>query len=220
MYYPEIKQKAMDLRKEGYSYNYIIKHVPVARSTISDWLHDIPFTPNQYTVKTIGNARIASGNYKHQVKVRSLEKAEIQAKKDISNLSDRDLKMLGLGIYIGEGSKTINITRVSNSDPKIIKLMIKWLKISFGVSEKQIRIRLHLYPDSREYECIKYWSEEVEIPENQFYKPTIDHRNNKKSDKHGKLPFGTAHASVTSFGNKKHGVYLHRLIMAWINRVL
>ena len=74
MYFPEIKQKAIQLRKEGYSHNYILKHVSVAKSTLSDWLHDIPFTPNQYTLDTIGKAHIASGVYKHQIKVKSLEK--------------------------------------------------------------------------------------------------------------------------------------------------
>jgi len=220
MYFPEIKQKAIQLRKDGYSYNHIVKHVPVSKSTLSEWLHDVPFIPNQYTKDAIGNARIASGVFKHQVKVKSLEKAELQAKEDIGILSSRDVMMLGLGIYIGEGSKTFNITRISNSDPKIIKLMIKWLQISFAIEEKQVRVRLHIYPDSIESECIKYWSKEIGILESQFYKSTIDHRNNKKSDKHGKLPFGTAHVSVKSFGNGIHGVYLHRRIMAWINKVL
>jgi hypothetical protein len=123
--------------------------------------------------------------------------------------------MLGLGMYIGEGGKTSGITRVTNSDPKIIKLAIRWLKVSFGVETKNLKIRLHLYPDSEEIECADYWSKHTGIPVNQFFKPTIDRRTNKKLSKNGKLPFGTAHLNVNGFG-----VYLHRLIMAWINRVL
>ena len=220
MYFPEIKQKAINLRKEGYSYNYIIKHVPVTKSTLSEWLHDIPFVPNRHKLETIGNAHIASGIYKHQAKVKNLEKADIQARSDIENLSDRDILMLGLGIYIGEGGKTAGITRIINSDPKIIKFTLKWLLVSLGVEMKQIKIRLFIYPDNNEKECIEYWSKQTGIPPDQFFKSIIDVRNNKKEKNHGKLPFGTAHVSVKSFGNKDHGVYLHRLIMAWINRVL
>src|SRR3989344_4742427 len=186
MYFPEIKQKAIQLRKEGYSHNYILKHVSVAKSTLSDWLHDIPFTPNQYTLDTIGKAHIASGVYKHQIKVKSLEKAELQARKDILNLSDRDIMMLGLGLYIGEGGKTENI-----------------------------KVRLFLYPDNIEKDCIEYWSKQIGVPDSQFFKPTIDIRTNKKMSNKRKLPFGTAHMSING-----SGVYLHRLIMAWINRVL
>ncbi len=220
MYFPEIKQKAIQLRKEGYSYNYIIQHVPVTKSTLSEWLRDVPFTPNQHTVDTIGNARIASGIYKHQVKLDSLEKARIQSEKDIGTLSDRDIMMLGLGVYIGEGGKTLGMTRIINSDPKIIKLAIKWLRVSFGVEMKNLKIRLFIYPDNNEKECIRYWSKQIGVPQNQFFKSIIDRRTDKKAVKKGKLPFGTAHMSVKGFKEKKFGVYLHRLIMAWINRVL
>lgn len=220
MHYPEIKQKAIKLRKEGYSYNYIIKHVPVAKSTLSEWLHDTPFIPNKYTIETIKKANIASGNYKHQVRVESLKKAEIQAMKDIGVLSKRDIMMLGLGIYIGEGGKTSNITKITNSDPKIIKFAIKWFTTSFNVNTRQFKIRLHLYPDNDEKECLEYWSKQTKIPTNQFFKSSIDIRTNKKKQSHGKLPFGTAHMTVQGLGSKDFGAYLHRRIMAWINLVL
>lgn len=220
MYFPEIKQKAIQLRKEGYSYNYIVKYVPVAKSTLSEWLQNIPFVPNQHTIETIGNARIASGLYKHGIKMKSLEEAGLEAKKIIPTLSERDVMMLGLGIYIGEGGKTEDITRIINSDPRIIKLTLKWWQTSFGIDMKQVMIRLYLYPDSKEDECIQYWSTNTGISKTNFHPSTIDRRINKKESKHGKLPFGTAHVTVNSLGNKKHGSYLHRLIMALINIVL
>ena len=220
MYFPEIKQKAIGLRKEGYSYNYIMKHVPVTKSTLSEWLHDIPFTPNQHTLDTIGKAHIASGVYKHGIKVKSLERAELQAQKDIGNLSDRDIMMLGLGVYIGEGNKAYNITKITNSDPRIINFAIKWFTNTFGVNINQIKIRLHLYPDNNEKECVEYWSKYTTIPSHQFFKSGIDRRMDKKNSNRKKLPYGTAHMTVQSHGNKDFGVYLHRRIMAWINKVL
>ena len=138
----------------------------------------------------------------------------------MGNLSDRDIMMLGLGIYIGEGSKTDGITRIINSDPKIIKFAVKWFITSFGVKTNQFRIRLHLYPDNNENECIEYWSKYTGIHKSQFFKPTIDRRINKKKSNYGKLPFGTAHMSVKGLKDERFGVYLHRLIIAWINRVL
>jgi len=216
----ELKKEAISLRKRGYTYSYISKELSVSKSTLSDWLHNIPFNPNKYTIKKILKARLSSGVYKYKTKIVSLKKAELQAKKDISDFSKRDLEMLGLGIYIGEGGKTNGITRIINSDPRVIKLMIKWLKVSFGVDRKQIKIRLYIYPDNQEDECIKYWSKQTKISTTQFFKSTIDRRTDKKVSKKGKLPFGTAHISVKSFGNKNHGVFLHRLIMARINRIL
>lgn len=220
MHLQETKQRAIDLRKQGYSYNYIYKFVPVSKSTLSDWLREIPFKPNQHTIETIGKARAASGAKKHLIKMGTLNRAKLQAKKDIEKISKRDLFMLGLAIYIGEGGKSSDITRVANANPKIIRLSIKWFREICGVSIKQIRIRLYLYPDNNEKECINYWSKFIKVPINQFQTSIIDTRKNKKENKKGKLPFGTAHMSIRSLGNKNFGVYLHRLILAWIDRVL
>ena len=220
MHLQETKQRAIDLRKQGYSYNYIAKFVPVAKSTLSDWLAKIPYSPNQHTIETIGKALAASGEKKHVMKLKSLNKAKLQAEKDIKNISKRDLFMLGLAIYIGEGGKSFNITRVINADPRIIRLSIKWFIEICGVKMEQIKIRLFLYPDNNEVECIEYWSNFTKIPKSQFHTSVIDRRENKKENKKGKLPFGTAHMSVISLGNKKFGVNLHRLILAWIERVL
>jgi hypothetical protein len=220
MYVYEIKQKVLDLRKEGYSYTYISKLTGIVKSTLSEWLTNVPFKPNQYTLDTIGKARTASGLKKHLIKVESLEKAKVQAKKDIGKLSKRDLFLLGLGVYIGEGTKSFDSTRITNADPKIIKFSIRWLKEVCGLETKNLRIRMHLYPDNNEKNCRDFWSKETGIPTDQFHKSIIDHRENKKINKKGKLPFGTVHLSIKGFRDKRFGVNLHRLILAWINEVL
>lgn len=220
MYYQETKQEALRLRREGYSYTYIKNVLKIPKSTLSDWLHNIKFTPNKVTLETIGKARIESGKYKNKLKKENILKAVLQAEKDIGNMTNRDIMMLGLGIYIGEGGKTAGLTRLINSDPKIITFMIKWFKTSFNVKVKNLTLRLHLYPDNDVDKCIKYWSQKTKIPTTQFTKTIIDTRTDKKNKNRNKLPFGTAHLSIKSFNNKDLGVYLHRRIMAWINKVL
>jgi len=93
MHTQKIRQKAIELRKAGYSYNYIMKYIPVAKSTLSEWLYDIPFTPNQHTKETIGSARIASGLYKNNLKRENVKNATKQAYKDITSLSKRDVRL-------------------------------------------------------------------------------------------------------------------------------
>ncbi|OHB08325.1 MAG: hypothetical protein A3I19_01770 [Candidatus Zambryskibacteria bacterium RIFCSPLOWO2_02_FULL_38_13] len=220
MHLQQTKQKAIDLRKRGYSYSYITQFVPVSKSTLSDWLGKIPFLPNKHTIETIGKARAASGAKKHLMKLESLNKAKLQSEKDIGEISKRDLFMLGLAIYIGEGGKFNDITRVVNADPRIIRLSIKWFIEICGIRIEQIRIRLYLYPDNNELECVNYWSNFTEVPISQFHTSIIDRCVNKKENKKGKLPFGTAHMSIISLGDKNFGVNLHRLILAWIDKVL
>ena len=45
-------------------------------------------------------------------------------------------------------------------------------------------------------------------------------RTNKKKDRRGVLPYGTAHLSMVSNGNRDFGVLLHRKIIASIDQVL
>jgi len=219
MHTQHIKQKAVELRKAGYSYNYIMKHVPVSKSTLSSWLYNIPFTPNKYTKETIGNARIASGMYKNKIKRDSVDSAQKNASKDIENLSQRDIRMLGLGLYIGEGGKTGGITRIINSDPRIIKMVLHWFRVQFGIKNENLKVRLHIYPDTNKDKAIAYWSSVLKIEKIHFSNPTVDTRTNKKRTYVGKLRYGTAHLTVKSLGDKKLGVYLHRYIMALIDRV-
>jgi transposase len=43
----EEKKRAIGLRKKGYSYNEIVKHVGVAKSTLSLWCRDVILGPDQ-----------------------------------------------------------------------------------------------------------------------------------------------------------------------------
>ena len=215
-----IREKTFDLRKRGYSYTYISEQTGIKKSTLSDWLHNVEYHPNQETINRIGKARAASGRVKHLQKLRTIEEARQIAVSDIRELNKRDLFMLGIGLYIGEGSKTSNIIRVINSKPEIIKLAIKWFRDICGLSNENFSLRIHMYPDNNIDETLKYWSNQTGMPLSHFAKSQIDTRTGKKLFKRGKLPFGTAHLSIRSKGNKNFGVRLSRRILAWIEIVL
>ena len=215
-----MREHIFKLRKEGYSYNYISEKTGVSKSTLSGWLSGVPYTPNKTIIERIGKARAASGYAKSIQKLKSFENARVEAKKEIGEITKRDLLMLGIGIYIGEGTKTNDIIRVINADPKIIKFAVRWFEETCGLSKENFRIRLHLYPDNNIKKCINFWSNFSGIPVSKFQKTYVDLRENKKMFKRGKLPHGTAHLSIRSNGKKEFGVFLARKINAWIEEVL
>lgn len=217
---PLLKKKAGNLRKKGYSYTDIRQKIGVSKSTLSVWLGNIPYTPNALVLKRMEKARRVSVVVKNRQKLESIALAKAVAKKDVKMLSQRDVFMLGLGIYIGEGTKTHGITRVINSNPLIIKFIIKWFKDVCGLGNRNFVIRLYLYPDNNQKKSIKFWSRITGIPVHQFHKVQIDKRTNKKLAKRGKLPYGTAHLGIRSFGEKRFGIFLSRKINAWIDEVL
>ena len=215
-----IKSEAVLLRKKGYSYGYIYEKMNISKGTLSYWLSDVPYTPNKYTIDKIGKARLASNFAKRRIKLESISAAKKEAIRDVGVLNKRDLFMLGIGLYLGEGAKTNDSVRIINSDPKIIKLAVRWFKEICGLSISNFRVRLHLYPDNKVVDAINFWSKELGIKKDYFQKIQIDQRKDKKKFNKGKLPFGTAHLSIVSNGDKRFGVYLARRINAWIENVL
>lgn len=194
----------------------IVEELGVARGTLSYWFKDRPFTPNQEVIKRIQRGPIKSGALRHEKKLRDIKHRQELGQKEIGILSKRDLWMLGLGLYIGEGSKTTEGIRISNSDPVVIATSVRWLKETCNLTNDNLTVRIHLYPDNNETESKKFWSNVTGLPFSNFRKTIVDIRTNKKSSNRSKLPYGTAHISVVSKGDPEKGVALYRRINGWI----
>jgi len=212
------KKQATRLREKGYSYGMIVEKLGISKSTLSCWFKDLPFTPNKDAIERIKQGPFKSGQLRHNQRVRNTIQIKEAAKNELGKISKRDLWMLGIGLYIGEGDKAYEMVRIINSDPKVIKLSIKWFKDICELQNKNVVITLHLYPDNNIARCIKYWSKTTSIPTTQFRKSQVDIRSNKVSKKSKMLPYGTAQISILSNGNPDFGVNLHRKIMGWIEK--
>lgn len=215
---PRLKQKAIRLRKKGYSYNLILKEVSVAKSTLSEWLRDVPYEPNEKVKNRIKGAQVKAREWKRRNKKKSLENAQKEAVDMIGEFTQRDLLMLGLGLYIGEGGKGFHITRFVNSDPQVVCVALKWFEEIFGLKKKNFRLKIHLYPDNDIEKSLNFWSDVTGIPRSQFGKTQIDRRK-KKSKKRKMLKYGTVHVVIVAQGEKKFGVFLLRKILAMIREV-
>ena len=216
----KLKIKAVRLRKLGFSYALINSKIRVANSTLNYWLKDVPYKPNKTVLKRIQESSFKSAKILRDRKLASIKLSKELADKEIGSITKRDLWMLGVGIYIGEGTKNkTQMVRIVNSDPEVIKLAIKWLKSTCELSTSNFRIAIHTYPDIDIESTLDYWSQKTGIPRNQFRKTQIDTRTNKLAKNKGKSLFGTAQLTVHSNGRKEHGVLLFRKIMGWIEAV-
>ena len=214
MHNPSIRDKALALRKNGFSYKYISSKTGLSKATLSGWLTEIPYTPNEETVVTFGKARAAASARRAKLRQESIEDIRKIAIKDVGRINKRDLFMFGLALYLGEGCKTNSQVRMVNSDPHIIRATIVWFKM-LGVEKKQFRLRMYLYPDSDVKQSLQFWSRTTSIPVSQFQKHQIDRRIDKKAKKRRKLPFGTVQLTVQSRGRKEYGVLFFRKIQLW-----
>jgi len=195
-----LKEKAIELRKAGWSYNMIVDEIGVSKSSLSLWLREIPYKPNKAVEKRVNDSLLAFVMSRHEVKMNSFKRAQNDARQQLGTLSKRDLLMLGLGLYIGEGAKRDELVHIMNSDPDVMRLTLEWIRKILEVPNKHLQLVLHIYPDNSELEAKKYWSGITGIPFSQYGKTQIDRRINKSVAKRRKLPYGTAHVKVRARG--------------------
>ncbi len=189
------KKKAIVLRKQGESIKDIAKALGVAKSSISVWVRDVQLTKKQLSElsrggfsKDVIEKRRTTRLSNEQIKRESIMHL---AGKDITKISKYELRLIGLCLYWGEGGKTNQgIARVSNSDPVVIKVMMRFFREISLVEEKKFRGHIHTYSHLNAKVAEKYWSEVSGIPCKQFYKTYIK-KSISSLGKRDKLPYGT-----------------------------
>lgn len=213
------KQKAIELRGKGMSYGLIGSELGISKSTLSNWLKDLPYTPNEQVLSRIRHGQGAYGLRRRQIRIEEISELKSQGIAEVGKMSKRDLWMIGLGLWIGEGSKTMEQIRLVNSDPRVVSLFIRWLHEICELQDENITVAMHLYPDSDEIASMKYWINITKLPKKQFRKTQIDRRLDKRILKKGKTPNGTLHITVVSRHNSEKGVRLYRKMMGWVAAV-
>ncbi|MEK7562337.1 MAG: helix-turn-helix domain-containing protein [Patescibacteria group bacterium] len=198
------KNLAIKLRRQGKSYNQIVKILGTPKSTLSLWLRDIDMSPKIRkkfwdSVKQRQAESITKFNKKQAEKAR--EKAqEIQknAYEMIGAPSKKELLLMGAALYWAEGfKKTRWILAFSNSDPLMIKVIMKFFREICNVPEEKMRGTVQIHPNVTPEQAINYWSKITKIPQCQFSKCyTRLSPSSKQKRPYNTLPYGTLRISV------------------------
>lgn len=209
MHTKETKAEAVRLRRSGLSYNEILEKVPVAKSTLSLWLRDVPLTKSQqkrlrlkHQMSNEGGiaenkpAAIGNSNFYRKRRQRRFEAA--QRKFRGLSLNKRSLALVGAALYWAEGCKRGTELRFTNSDSDMIRLFLIWVRDILGVVEEDLSCcvsKVHLNNGKSYSEVEYYWSEVTGIPRTQFTKPTIA-APKKTSNRRNILVYGIIRISV------------------------
>lgn len=174
------RQKALNLRRQGKTYNEIKKELKIAKSTLSEWLSKFPLTEEQMHLlkKSRKGSRIIASEKnritKQKKRDKRIEEAYEKEKKRWISLSKRELELAGIFLYWGEGAKLINgPIFLNNTDPKVLKFTLYWLIFALEIPKEKIKIVLHLYNDMDIKKELEFWSKELKLPLSQFSKPYI-----------------------------------------------
>jgi len=171
--------KARKLRRKGESIKKIAKLVKVSVSTVSLWCRDIELTDNQ--VENLRKRQTdpfygkrldyyLKKKKEFNIKLINLKKEGIDS---IGRLTKREVFLIGTALYWGEGFKKDSLVGLATLDINIAKFFIFWLNKSFGITTKDLLLRVtaNISYKNKIDKLEMYWSKELKIPVNQFSKP-------------------------------------------------
>lgn len=171
----EEKQEALLLRKSGKSMNEIATLLDVSKASVSLWVRDVALTRiqrKQLTTRGFSKDVIEKRRLTRISKTNALHLTVFnKAKNDLKTISRRELWLLGIALYWGEGGKTRKgIVRLANSDPAVIRMAMKFFREIIGVPEEKFRCHVHTFSHLNAKKCERYWSRVTKIPLHKFHK--------------------------------------------------
>jgi len=123
--------------------------------------------------------------------------------------ADQKLKTAGVMLYWGEGGKSGNVVKFTNSDPDMIKIFLQFLRQICGIDENRLKALVHIYPDHKEKDLILFWAKKTGIPQEHFYKSYL--HEGKKGTYKNKAIWGTI---TVNYPDKR----LLDVILGWISK--
>ncbi len=218
------KERAIQLRKDGKTYSEILKEIPVAKSTLSEWFKEVSLSKRQ--IQKLTEKKLAAskrgGVAKRLQRLNRVKHIREEALKDIEHISDRELWLIGIVLYWAEGTKEKDIhpgsgINFNNSDPRMIKVFIRWLLNSCKVSKERLKFEIYIHENSKNHteKVKKFWSKTTNFPIERFskiYYKTNKIRTNRKNI--GELYYGLLRVRVSASST------LVRQISGWTEAIV
>ncbi len=176
----EKKDLVRNFRSQGLSYKEIRHKTPftISKSTISDWCKDIELTSKQ---KDRLDQLLRDGSYRGRLlgskttqlrRAKEIKDIKEKAGLEISPFTKNEFKLAGLMLYWAEGNKSQS-AGISNSDPELIRFMMRWFRDICGVPDNKFKIYLNIHSGQDDDKIKKFWSDIINLPVSQFGKSYI-----------------------------------------------
>lgn len=183
-----LKIEARKLRSKGKSINEIVGKVNAAKSTISLWTRDIILSREQLEklrkkqlrgseIGRLKGALIQKGR-----REKLLRDSAKEGTAKLKRLTNREFLIAGTALYWGEGCKKSRDVEFCNSDQRLIKFMVNWLKTVWQLNNEELTCRVEINGIHKPRESLvkSYWSNYLDIPLSQFRKTSFSKIKSKK----------------------------------------
>lgn len=210
-----LKNKALEYRARGLSYNQISSRLKIPKSTLCTWLKDDLGSVkakelNIEKTRSVWSRNISKFNSLRAKRYKAEVFDEIIANsKTLPELKTDNLFWIGIGLFMAEGSKREKWSvKFANSDPVIIKLIMRFFREVCKVPENKFRLLVFVHDNCDEEESLKYWSRIAKVPEEQFWRSQIVRSRSSLGVRPiDRLPYGTLRIAIpdTKLNRKIYG---------------
>ncbi|TVZ98046.1 helix-turn-helix domain-containing protein [Streptomyces sp. BK340] len=179
----ELRERARELRLQGWTYDQIQVALGCSRSSVSLWVRDLPKPDPRYTQEE-QLALMQEGLARCRTAERAKRKeSKTSALREIGDLTDRELFMVGVALYWAEGSKSKPYDRREravfvNSDPGVIQTYLAWLDL-LDVDRGRLAFRVLIHESADVEAAHRHWAAVADVDVSVFAKPTLKKHNPK-----------------------------------------
>jgi hypothetical protein len=209
----DLKARARELRLQGWTYDRIEAELGCSRSSVSLWVRDLPRPPRRPPSEQSRMAARTRWEHQHALRDAERERAKTEAKQAIGSVTDRELFLVGVGLYWSEGAKAkAGSTRrviFVNSDASMVRLFLDWLDL-IGVERARRRFSVNIHESADVPAAETYWAQQVGIGVDELLKTSLKKHNPKTNRTNvGKEYHGCLRVAVLK------SAALHRQIEGW-----
>tara|TARA_B100000745_G_C20089455_1_gene372360 strand:- start:374 stop:1063 length:690 start_codon:yes stop_codon:yes gene_type:complete len=218
------KEQAITLRKQGRTYDEILEIVHVSRSTLSLWLRDVGLSKpqKQNITKRRKEAQLRGAQARYRMRIEQTKEIFSECEKEVGNVSDRDLFMIGVALYWAEGAKEKEYRPseracFANSDADMVRIYMKWIRTFTDVSDDDIELIIHIHDNHKHRldELRTYWLGVTNLsPENLATPVYKKHKPKTNRKKVGETYKGLVAIRV------KRSTILNRRIQGWVRGII
>ncbi|MFJ2825052.1 hypothetical protein ACIO7M_28660 [Streptomyces toxytricini] len=177
----DLRARARELRLQGMTYDRIQLELGCSKSSISLWVRDLP-KPDRTRTPQEASA-IARRGWEQRLELREAERQQTKqdAAAQVGRLTERELFLIGVGLYWSEGQKSKPHARRErvmfvNSDPNMVKVFQAWLDL-LKVARERIRYRVMIHTSGDVQGAEQYWADLLEVPASHFQPTTLKKHN-------------------------------------------
>ncbi|OIJ62982.1 hypothetical protein [Streptomyces mangrovisoli] len=211
----DMRERARELRLQGWTYDRIQAELGCSKSSISLWVRDLPKPAKQTRTREESSA-IAKRGWEAKMRLREEERQRTKqcAMAEVERLSERELFLLGVGLYWAEGAKSKSYSRRErvtfvNSDPDMVTVFLAWLRL-LQVEPEKLRFAVHIHETANVAAAEQFWASHVGIEPTELLKTTLKkHRPSTNRKNTGEAYHGCLRVDV------RDGAELYRRIEGW-----